>query len=99
MGVEEVRAIASDLNVPFEASWGPGKLVLEIYEKTTESRLWGPVFVMDYPKEVSPLARDPREAAKQLARLQDELKNRTSNEAKKTPLDKMNRERLQELRT
>ena len=42
------------------AAWGPGKLILEIYEKTTEAELWGPVFVMDYPKEVSPLARDHR---------------------------------------
>ena len=39
----------------------PGKLVLEIYEKTTEHALWGPVFVIDYPTEVSPLARDHRE--------------------------------------
>jgi lysyl-tRNA synthetase, class II len=35
--------------------------VLEIYEKTTELALWGPVFVLDYPTEVSPLARDHRE--------------------------------------
>jgi lysyl-tRNA synthetase class 2 len=41
-------------------SWGPGKLLLEIYEKTAEAELWGPVFVLDYPKEVSPLARDHR---------------------------------------
>ncbi len=34
--------------------------MLEIYEKTTEANLWGPVFVMDYPKEVSPLSRDHR---------------------------------------
>jgi lysyl-tRNA synthetase, class II len=44
-----------------DPSWGPGKLVLEIYEKTTEPALWGPVFVLDYPKEVSPLARAHRE--------------------------------------
>jgi lysyl-tRNA synthetase class 2 len=47
--------------VPHEPDWGPGKLVLELYEKTTESAIWGPVFVCDYPKEVSPLARDHRE--------------------------------------
>jgi lysyl-tRNA synthetase, class II len=61
--VEELRGIATGLGVPVEPAWGPGKLVLEIYEKTTEANLWEPVFVMDYPKEVSPLARDHREVA------------------------------------
>lgn len=61
MPVDELRAIAAEHGVPVEEAWGPGKLVLEVYEKTTEPRLWGPVFVMDYPKEVSPLARDHRE--------------------------------------
>jgi lysyl-tRNA synthetase class 2 len=60
MPVEELRAIASSLGVPVDDAWGPGKLILEIYEKTTEPNLWGPVFVMDYPKEVSPLSRDHR---------------------------------------
>ena len=48
--------MASRLGVPFEPWYGPGKLMLEIYEKTTEAELWGPVFVCDYPQEVSPLA-------------------------------------------
>jgi lysyl-tRNA synthetase class 2 len=56
----ELSTIAADHGVPVSASWGPGKLLLEIYEKTTEPNLWGPVFVCDYPKEVSPLARDHR---------------------------------------
>ena len=60
MPVEELRGMAAKLGVHLEPGWGPGKLVLEIYEKTTEPNLWGPVFVMDYPKEVSPLARDHR---------------------------------------
>src|SRR5207245_5672418 len=60
MSVTELRAIAADHDVPVTSSWGPGKLLLEIYEKTTEAELWGPVFVCDYPKEVSPLARDHR---------------------------------------
>src|SRR5690606_18224247 len=58
---DELAAIAARHGVEVEDAWGPGKLVLEIYEKTTEPRLWGPVFVLDYPKEVSPLARDHRE--------------------------------------
>ena len=60
MGAEHLRRVASGLGVPFEPWYGPGKLILEIYEKTTESELWGPVFVCDYPQEVSPLAREHR---------------------------------------
>jgi lysyl-tRNA synthetase, class II len=60
MGAEQLRRLASSLAVPFEPWYGPGKLILEIYEKTTESELWGPVFVCDYPQEVSPLARQHR---------------------------------------
>jgi len=61
MEVTELRDICDRLEVEYEDYWGPGKLVLEIYEKTTESRLRGPVFVLDYPLEVSPLARTHRD--------------------------------------
>ncbi len=50
--IDELRKIASSFDIPVEDEWGPGKLILEIYEKTTESELWGPVFVIDYPQEV-----------------------------------------------
>jgi len=60
MGAEELQRVAAGLGVPFEPWYGPGKLMLEIYEKTTEAELWGPVFVCDYPQEVSPLARAHR---------------------------------------
>jgi lysyl-tRNA synthetase class 2 len=59
--LDDLRRIAEEHGVEPQPEWGPGKLVLELYEKTTESNLWGPVFVTDYPKEVSPLARDHRE--------------------------------------
>ena len=52
--------IADEHDVEVKDYYGPGKIILEIYEKTTESTLWDPVFVIDYPKEVSPLARDHR---------------------------------------
>jgi lysyl-tRNA synthetase class 2 len=59
--LDELRRVAGEVaGLDVQEGWGPGKLLLEIYEKTTEGELWGPVFVMDYPKEVSPLARDHR---------------------------------------
>ena len=59
--VEELAALAAAHQVPVEPGWGPGKLLLELYEKTVEADLWGPLFVLDYPAEVSPLARRHRD--------------------------------------
>lgn len=58
---DELARVAGEVGIEVEEAWGPGKLLLEIYEKTTEPELWGPVFVMDYPAEVSPLARRHRD--------------------------------------
>jgi lysyl-tRNA synthetase class 2 len=59
--LDELRQVATDVaGIDAMPGWGPGKLLLEIYEKTTEPALWDPIFVTDYPKEVSPLARDHR---------------------------------------
>ncbi len=58
---DELVKAAAEVGIAVEAAWGPGKILLEIYEKTTEPELWGPVFVTDYPAEVSPLARRHRD--------------------------------------
>jgi len=57
----ELAKVAGEVGIAVEDAWGPGKILLEIYEKTTEPELWGPVFVLDYPAEVSPLARRHRD--------------------------------------
>jgi lysyl-tRNA synthetase class 2 len=57
---DELAARAGALGIPVEPAWGPGKLLLEIYERTVEPTIWDPVFVRDYPAEVSPLARQHR---------------------------------------
>ncbi len=57
----ELAKVAGEVGIEVEDGWGPGKILLEIYEKTTEPGLWGPVFVLDYPAEVSPLARRHRD--------------------------------------
>tara|TARA_B110000003_G_C16376070_1_gene428513 strand:- start:160 stop:690 length:531 start_codon:yes stop_codon:yes gene_type:complete len=61
MPIEEIRKVADNYGVPYRESYGVGKLVLEIYEKTTEANLWGPIYVTEHPSEVSPLAREHRD--------------------------------------
>ncbi|MGB3054650.1 MAG: lysine--tRNA ligase, partial [Acidimicrobiales bacterium] len=58
--VEELRSLCDQYDVAWKESYGPGKLLLELYEKTAESAQWDPVFVTEYPVEVSPLARPHR---------------------------------------
>ncbi len=60
---DELAKLAFEWDVAVQDDWGPGKLLLELYEKTVEHDLWGPVFVTGYPKEVSPLSREHREVA------------------------------------
>ena len=59
--VEDLRRHCDALEIPYESMWRSGKLILEIYEKTTEARIVGPTFVCDYPREVSPFARPHRD--------------------------------------
>jgi lysyl-tRNA synthetase, class II len=42
-------------------AWGPGKVLLEIFEAVAEKKLRPPTYVTGFPKEVSPLAKDHRE--------------------------------------
>jgi lysyl-tRNA synthetase class 2 len=54
---EGASAVAQQLGIPLKEGWGLGKLQIEIFEKTVESRLLDPTFITAYPTEVSPLAR------------------------------------------
>ncbi|HEX6230611.1 MAG TPA: lysine--tRNA ligase [Actinomycetota bacterium] len=56
----DLGAIAGRHGIGVHPTWGPGKIVLELFEKLVERDLWGPVFVCDFPREVSPLARPHR---------------------------------------
>ncbi len=47
-------------NVDVHDSWGPGRCLAELFEVTCEESLWNPIFVTDFPVEVSPLARRHR---------------------------------------
>ncbi|MBN1239136.1 MAG: lysine--tRNA ligase [Gammaproteobacteria bacterium] len=52
-----LAALADARGIPVEDEFGAGKLQLELFEKTVEPRLAGPVFITHFPAEVSPLAR------------------------------------------
>lgn len=53
-------AAAARYHIPVEPSFGLGKIINEIFE-SIDSRFIQPTFIMDYPKEVSPLAKEHRQ--------------------------------------
>ncbi|MDH5545317.1 MAG: lysine--tRNA ligase [Gammaproteobacteria bacterium] len=50
-------AVAKSVGVELKPTYGLGKVLTEIFEKTVEHRLMEPTFITAYPAEVSPLAR------------------------------------------
>ncbi|MGH2734291.1 MAG: lysine--tRNA ligase [Actinomycetota bacterium] len=48
------------LGVHVDPAWSPGKVVLEAYEAVAERKIVEPTFVVGFPRDVSPLAKDHR---------------------------------------
>ena len=46
-----------DKKIKIEKNWDVGRMLLEVFEETVESKLIDPTFVTEYPVEVSPLSR------------------------------------------
>ena len=44
-------------SIQVDSSWGHGKIISEIFEITAEEKLINPAFIIDYPKEISPLSK------------------------------------------
>jgi lysyl-tRNA synthetase, class II len=61
MPVQDLRRVCDAHEVPYQPSWGSGKLVFELYDKILMGQTLGPVFIYHYPTEVSPLARQSLE--------------------------------------
>lgn len=55
-----LRDTAKKLNIETDDSMGKGKLIDEIFGETVEAKLIQPTFIMDYPVEMSPLAKKHR---------------------------------------
>ena len=59
--IDELRALAEEHGVRWEARWGGGKLVEELFETLCEADIVRPTFVTGHPTEISPLARVDRD--------------------------------------
>lgn len=59
--LEEARAIAKELNVAIEPSFGIGKIINACFEEYVEDKLIQPTFITGHPKEISPLAKSNSE--------------------------------------
>ena len=55
--MDKAVAIAQSIGIKIEKSWGLGRVQCEIFEEVAESHLIQPTFIIEYPAEVSPLAR------------------------------------------
>ncbi len=54
---QQAVLIAKKMNLKIEAHYGLGKVQTAIFEETVEHQLIQPIFITEYPAEVSPLAR------------------------------------------
>ena len=54
---EKLASMLIERGVDVHRAWGPGRCLAELFEATCEASLWNPIFVTDFPVEISPLAR------------------------------------------
>jgi len=62
MNEEQLKETTAKLNVEINQTMGKGKLIDAIFGNTCEPKLIQPTFIMDYPIEMSPLAKKHRTA-------------------------------------
>lgn len=53
----ELKKLGAHVDGPVLGRAGLGALQLALFEETAEAKLWSPTYIIDYPIEVSPLAR------------------------------------------
>jgi lysyl-tRNA synthetase class 2 len=61
MTVAAARAVLDGLGLTYRDEWGAGRLTHEVYDELVEPKLVRPTFVLDHPRETSPLARVHRD--------------------------------------
>jgi len=57
LDLQELHQLADKLGVVTTPADGKGKIIAEIFEKLVEPKLKQPTFILDYPVEITPLAK------------------------------------------
>ncbi len=60
MEEDELREVAKKLDIEVDETMGVGKLIDEIFGEKCEHHYIQPTFIIDYPKEMSPLTKEHR---------------------------------------
>jgi len=60
MGEEHLRSVCKQLHIHVDKTMGKGKLIDEIFSEKCEKHFVQPTFIIDYPKEMSPLTKKHR---------------------------------------
>lgn len=58
---DQLRSACKDLGIEVDNTMGKGKLIDEIFGEKCEGKYIQPTFIIDYPKEMSPLCKEHRE--------------------------------------
>lgn len=58
--LDELKAVAKELHIHVDETFGSGKIIDEIFGEFVESKLIQPTFITDYPVEMSPLTKKHR---------------------------------------
>ncbi|MFL2604524.1 MAG: lysine--tRNA ligase [Flavobacteriaceae bacterium] len=64
MDIIELRKTAKTLGIEIDNSMGKGKIIDEIFGEKCEQHYIQPTFIIDYPKEMSPLTKEHRKNPK-----------------------------------
>jgi len=56
----ELVTLAEKHGIDVDGTWGHGKVIEGLFDTLVEPEIWEPTYVLDHPKEISPLAREHR---------------------------------------
>lgn len=70
VSVEDLKKKADELKIPYEPSYGKGRMIDTLYKKTVRQKLIQPCFLVGHPIEVSPLAKSDPNSPNRVLRMQ-----------------------------